>query len=194
MRRPSNALIVAAVAVGFSVTGTAVAHGLITSHDIRNHTIELRDISPRALAYLHGQRGPAGPRGPVGRTGARGPAGPAGRTGAKGATGPTGPTGKTGATGAMGATGAAGGPLDAKRIVHIYGPTFPVAAGAPGPVYYAAPCPNGAVALGGGYTITGTVHISSSVASDFQQGWQVAADNPGAVNGTVQAFAVCLTS
>jgi hypothetical protein len=191
MRRPSNAMIVAAVAVGFSVTGTAVAHGLITSGDIRNHTIQIRDISPRALFYLRGQRGPAGPRGPVGRTGPRGPAGPAGRTGAKGATGPTGATGKTGATGATGSTG---GPLDPKRILHVFGPTFPVLAGAAGPVYFAAPCPSGAIALGGGFTITGTVHISSSTASDFQQGWQVSADNPGAVNGTVQAFAVCLTS
>ena len=186
MRRPSNAMIVAAVAVGFSVTGTAVAHGLITSGDIRNHTIQLRDISPRALFYLRGQRRPGRAEGPVGRTGPRGPAGPAGRTGAKGATGPTGATGKTGATGATGATG---GPLDPKRILHVFGPTFPVLAGAAGPVYFAAPMSERRDrASVGASRSAGTVHISSSTASDFQQGWQVSADNPGAVNGTVQAL------
>ncbi len=102
MRRPSNALIVAAVAVGFSVTGTAVAHGLITSGDIRNHTIQLRDISPRALFYLRGQRGPAGPRGPVGRTGAARAGRPRGPHRRQGGDGPDGPDRQDGRDGCDG--------------------------------------------------------------------------------------------
>jgi hypothetical protein len=173
MRRPSNGLVIAVIALGFSVTGTAVAKSLITSGEIRDHTIQTVDISARAVKDLHGQRGPAGPAGPIGAPGSTGPAG------ATGATGPVGP---------------AGGPLDPARVVHVAGPVFTLPAGQAGPVYYAAPCPTGAIALGGGFTITGTVHVSSSQASDFQQGWQISADNPGASSGTAQANAVCITT
>ena len=57
----------------------------------------------------------------------------------------------------------------------------PILGGAPGALFIniAAPCPAGGIALGGGYTISGTVHVSSSIASDFQQGWQITVDNPG---------------
>ena len=78
--------------------------------------------------------------------------------------------------------------------MHVAGPVFTLPAGQAGPTYYAAPCPAGAIALGGGFTITGPVHVSSSQASDFQQGWQISADNPGASSGTAQATAVCITT
>jgi hypothetical protein len=161
MRRPSTALLVAGIALTFAVTGTAVASGLITSADIKDHTIQTRDISPAALAALQGQQGPAGP---------------------------------AGAAGAPGAPGPAGGPLDPSRIVHVTGPIFSLPAGQAGPRFYAAPCPAGAIALGGGFTLTGPVHVSSSTASDFQQGWQIGADNPGTTDGTAQVQAVCITT
>lgn len=170
MRRPSTALLVAGVALAFSITGSAVASGLITSADIKDHTIQTRDISAQAISDLHGQRGPAGPAGAPGAIGA------------------------TGATGAAGPAGAAGGPLDPSRVVHVDGPLFTLAPGQAGPTYYAAPCPAGSVVLSGGFTITGAVHVSSSSASNFQQGWQIGADNPGAAAGTAQVQAVCLTS
>jgi hypothetical protein len=185
MRRPSNGLVIAVLALGLSVTGTAVAATLITSADIQDHTIQTRDISARAMADLHGQRGVSGARGANGARGA---------TGAPGTPGPPGAPGPAGATGAAGPAGPAGGPLDPSRIVHVAGPTFTLLAGQAGPTYYAAPCPSGAIALGGGFTITGTVHVSSSQASDFQQGWQISADNPGWVTGTAQANAVCITT
>jgi Collagen triple helix repeat (20 copies) len=186
MRRPSNGLVIAVLALGFSVTGTAVAATLITSADIKDHTIETRDLSANAIAGLRGQRGVAGARG---ANGARGSTGAAGAPGAPGSPGPA------GATGAAGPVGPAGGPLDPSRIVHVTGPTFTLPPGTSGPTYYAAPCPTGAIALGGGFTITGTVHVSSSQASDFQQGWQISADNPpGGVTGTAQANAVCITT
>jgi hypothetical protein len=182
MRRPSNGLVIAVIALGFSITGTAVARSLITSGDIKDHTIQTVDISARAVSDLQGQRGPAGP------------AGAAGAAGATGATGATGPTGDTGAPGGRGPAGPTGGPLDPSRIVHVAGPVFTLSAGQPGPTYYAAPCPAGAIALGGGFTVTGSVHVSSSQASDFQQGWQISADNPGSSPGTAQANAVCITT
>ena len=54
MRRPSNGLVIAVIALGFSITGTAVAKSLITSGDIRNHTIQTVDISARAVKDLQG--------------------------------------------------------------------------------------------------------------------------------------------
>ena len=179
MRRPSNGLVIAVIALAFSITGTAVAKSMITSSDIKDHTIQTVDISARAAADLRGQRGAAGP---------------AGTAGATGATGATGAIGATGASGARGPAGPAGGPLDPSRIVHVAGPVFTLPAGQPGPTYYAAPCPAGAIALGGGFTVTGPVHVSSSQASDFQQGWQISADNPGGTSGTAQANAVCITT
>jgi hypothetical protein len=78
--------------------------------------------------------------------------------------------------------------------VHVDGPLFVLSAGQAGPVYYTAPCPDDSVVVSGGFSVTGVVHISSSTASNFQQSWQVGADNPGATSGTVQVQAVCLES
>jgi hypothetical protein len=50
MRRLSTALLVAGVALAFSISGSAVASSLITSAAIKDHTIQARDISPAALA------------------------------------------------------------------------------------------------------------------------------------------------
>jgi hypothetical protein len=181
MRRPSNGLVIAVIALGFSITGTAVAKSLITSAEIKDHTIQTVDLSARAVANLHGQRGPEGP------------AGRAGANGAIGATGAPGAPGLAGSSGPAGPAGPAGGPLDPARIVQASGPIFSLPAGA-GVATYAAPCPAGAIALGGGFAITGTVHVSISQASTFQQSWQITADNPGGTNGTAQANVVCITT
>lgn len=86
--RPSPALIVAIVALVVACTGTAVAvQSLVTSAQIKNGTIRLKDLSPATRKAVIGDIGP---------------------TGAKGATGANGAKGATGATGAKGATGAAG--------------------------------------------------------------------------------------
>jgi hypothetical protein len=102
-RRPSPALIVAAIALTLAVTGSAVAagHFLITS---------AKQISPHVLRSLRGTRGATGPggvglRGGAGSAGAIGPIGPTGAAGA-GVTGTSGTTGSTGPSGATGATGA----------------------------------------------------------------------------------------
>lgn len=81
-RRPSPALVVACIALVAGAGGTAVASSLITSAQIKNHTIKTQDLSSSALRSL---RGKAGPAGVTGATGAQGPQGP------KGDTGPAGP-------------------------------------------------------------------------------------------------------
>ena len=105
-RLPSPALIVAALALLLSLTGTAVAAGLITGGQIANNTVshldvknndlrsaDVRDNSLKSIDVLNGslkaldfapgqlQPGPAGPAGP------QGPQGPAGPQGASGLAG-----------------------------------------------------------------------------------------------------------
>jgi hypothetical protein len=58
--------VIAALAVALSVTSGAGAAFVVTSKNIRNGTIQLVDISPRAKAGLRGRRGPQGRR-PVSR-------------------------------------------------------------------------------------------------------------------------------
>jgi len=87
-RRPSPALIVSIIALVVACTGTAIAaNQLITSAEIKNRTIKMKDLS-RALrkAVLAGV-GPTGPKGPDGAKGAAGRTGPSGATGATGVTG-----------------------------------------------------------------------------------------------------------
>jgi len=99
-RVPSPAMIVAALALLLSLTGTAVAAGLITSAQIQNNTVSNLDVknndlrsadvrnntlasidvlngSLKAIDFAPGQL-PAGPAGPAG---AQGPAGPQGLPG-----------------------------------------------------------------------------------------------------------------
>ena len=74
--------LVVAVTVGvLAAVGTAGAHGLITSAQIKNGTIQAKDISKRAKRALRGKIGPSGPQGPIGPTGATGAQGPAGPAG-----------------------------------------------------------------------------------------------------------------
>jgi hypothetical protein len=71
MRRPSPALVVASVALFFSLggVGLAASHYLITSTS---------QIKPSVLRELRGAKGPPGPQGPAGLQGATGSVGTAG--------------------------------------------------------------------------------------------------------------------
>jgi hypothetical protein len=89
--RPSGSMLVALLALVMATTGSAVAASLITSAQIKDGTIQTKDISKKAKKALKGNRG---------ATGAPGASGSKGDTGPKGDKGDTGP-----------ATGAAGGDL-----------------------------------------------------------------------------------
>ena len=84
------------------ITGAQIKDGTIESRDIKNGAIGRADIADAAEAALRGARGsrgadgPAGPAGPAGAQGAAGPQGPQGATGAQGPQGPQGPKGDTG--------------------------------------------------------------------------------------------------
>jgi hypothetical protein len=94
--QPSPAMLVALVALVFATTGSAVAASLITSAQIKDGTIQTKDLSSTARKALKGQRGLRGP------AGAQGPQGAKGDTGATGATGPAGPKGDQGIQGVPG--------------------------------------------------------------------------------------------
>jgi hypothetical protein len=70
-----------------AAVGTATAASLITSADIKNGTIQAKDISKKAKRALKGNAGPQGPQGatgPQGPSGSQGPAGAAGTARAAG--------------------------------------------------------------------------------------------------------------
>jgi hypothetical protein len=67
---------VIAVAVTSAVLAAGATAGietLITGRQIAAHTITLRNIAPKTVATLQGQRGPRGYRGDPGPTGPQGP-------------------------------------------------------------------------------------------------------------------------
>lgn len=81
--------------LGLSVAGgAAVAGDLITGKDIKNHTIQQRDLAPGLKAKVNRT-------GTAGTAGAQGPAGPAGADGKPGAAGAQGPKGASGLEGAI---------------------------------------------------------------------------------------------
>lgn len=105
IRRPSAAVVVAALALLVALGGTSVAavsqlprnsvgtpqlrSNAVTTPKIRNGavtTAKVRNRSLRAADFAAGQlpRGPAGPTGPAGPPGPQGPAGPAGPSGTSG--------------------------------------------------------------------------------------------------------------
>ena len=65
----------------------AVRNGSLTGADIKNHSLDVSELSKGVLGHLrgaHGARGPQGPAGPKGDTGAQGPTGPQGPAGPQG--------------------------------------------------------------------------------------------------------------
>ena len=90
MKRPSPALVIATVALVFSLTGTGWAvtqlprnsvgtsqlkQNAVTGSKIKNGTIESGDLSSTARGALRGATGPQGPAGPQGATGPQGASG-----------------------------------------------------------------------------------------------------------------------
>ena len=55
--------IIAVLAVALMTASSSTAAFVVTSRNIKNGTIQLADISPKAKKALRGQRGPRGPKG-----------------------------------------------------------------------------------------------------------------------------------
>jgi hypothetical protein len=80
LRHPATAIALLALFLGLG-GGAALAGGLISGSQIKNHSIAAKKLTRAAVNALRGQRGPAGQTGPTGQAGpagARGPAGPPG--------------------------------------------------------------------------------------------------------------------
>ena len=58
--------------------GSYAAGSLVTSKQIKNGTIQVKDLNAKTVTTLKGQTGPGGPAGAAGPAGATGPAGPRG--------------------------------------------------------------------------------------------------------------------
>jgi hypothetical protein len=73
---PSGSVVVAVVALLVAMSGSAVAASLITGEQIKDGTIQAKDLSKKTRAKLAatagGVRGPVGPAGPQGDPGANG--------------------------------------------------------------------------------------------------------------------------
>jgi hypothetical protein len=96
IRRPSASLVVAIAALILASTGSAVAASLITSKQIKDGTIEVKDLSKKARGSLVGNRGLTGTKGDQGPQGVPGPQGPQGVKGEQGDAGAKGETGERG--------------------------------------------------------------------------------------------------
>lgn len=78
VRKPSPSMVVSLIALFVALSGSAVAATLVTSRQIKNGTIQLKDISASARKALRGKTGPKGDTGATGLTGATGASGAAG--------------------------------------------------------------------------------------------------------------------
>lgn len=173
MRHRTWPFVFAALAALVVLSGVAGAAGglIITSREIKDRTIQLRDLSPAAIRALRGQRGEQGPPGPAGPKGEQGPAG------AKGEQGPPGPAG-------------AKGSFDPAKLTWVWGEQVTVQAGVA--AYPYAECPQGSYVIGGGYGV---------VAGDIQpfgedlygRRWVVSFYNEGTYVGYAKAAALCAT-
>ena len=87
---PTPSLLVALLALVLVGGGSAMAGSLITSAQIKDHTILVKDLNKKTVKKLKGKKGPAG------AVGAQGPQGPQGDQGVQGDQGPEGPQGPAG--------------------------------------------------------------------------------------------------
>lgn len=82
--------LVAGLALAVGTAGTVAADQLIKSGDIKDHSIQIKDLSKATVKKLRGKTGPSGPQGPAG------PLGVAGTNGAEGVDGSPGQAGSSG--------------------------------------------------------------------------------------------------
>jgi hypothetical protein len=99
MRLSASHVAVAAVSLSLGAAGTAGAAKLLTGKQIKDGTIEAKDLSAKARKTLSGKTGPAGPAGVGGSAGLGGSQGPAGSPGGAGGAGTNGTPGATGVAG-----------------------------------------------------------------------------------------------
>jgi hypothetical protein len=129
---PSMVISIIALFVALGGTGIAARSALIGSKQIADHSIRLVDLNVSAVRALSGQRGLAG------------------TAGVNGAAGPQGPSGANGVNGTF----------DPSKVQYIVGPEVMVAPGANDASV--ATCPDGSLAISGGFIVGGGANIAFS--------------------------------
>jgi Collagen triple helix repeat (20 copies) len=170
-----SALIAAIVAAIVSATAaTATTSIVITGAQIKDGSVQAKDLSAKARRSLRGQRGPRGLRGLTGSPGVNG---------LPGAQGPAGPAG------APGAAGAPGG-FDPNKLQYIVGPDVVVPPGAVGGAV--AFCPAGTSAISGGFfTSIANVGAIGASQTDGPTFHGVIVLNDRSIALTIHATVVC---
>lgn len=75
MKKLTPSMVVALLALFVALSGTAVASGLMSGSQIKDHTIGASKLTPNAVTFLRGKIGPQGTTGPAGQPGPAGAAG-----------------------------------------------------------------------------------------------------------------------
>jgi len=156
------------------ITGAQIKDGTVTSKDIKDKSLKLKDFAPGAKTGLTGATGPQGPAGP------------------KGATGATGPQGTPGVPGLPGVSG-----------YEIVLNTATAAAGASATATATCPAGKKPLGGGGTWAAAGNdVHLELSAATDASgniltaspiNSWSVRARNNTASNKVIYVSAICAT-
>jgi hypothetical protein len=167
--------ILSGLALTVSLTGAgAFAAVQIDGSSIKNGTIGIAKLTPKAVKQLRGAHGDRGDRGRAGATGT---------------------AGLTGAAGPPGAPGLAGG-LDPAKVTYVTGPSGPIPTGST--FTFTALCPPGSKVVGGGYhsganqPFTVAIQASSSSPIPDGSGWQASILNSAIVTFFGNAYAVCV--
>jgi Collagen triple helix repeat (20 copies) len=169
------------------VDSSGVIHGCWTNSAIKgSHVFVLQDVGSSCpngtTAISWDEQGPAGatgPSGPAGPTGPAGPSGSAGPSGPAGATGPAGPAGPAGPTGPAGVVG---------EVYEQNSVSFPVGLTPPGIESVSVTCPQGYVATGGGFGLSGPQGIGGNATEK----WIPVFDDATTPNGVPSGWEVGL--
>jgi collagen triple helix repeat protein len=175
-----------------AINSSRVRNGSLRSADFAAGQIPAGARGPQGLRGADGATGPAGPAGADGADGADGQNGATGATGAQGIQGVQGERGATGATGATGAQGIQGiqGPPGTSGWQIVTASLQNTTANH----FVYAYCPEGKVAIGGGY---GNSQASSSDLEVYSSrpfgssAWYVSAHYENDDNWTTTAYVIC---
>jgi len=185
IRTLSPATVIATIALFVSLTGTAVAGGLITGANILNGSVASVDVMNESLRTVDIKNGTLLPEDFKGKKLPKGPKGAQGLQGPAGAQGPAGPAGPAGAAGPQGQPGLSG-------VVTVMAQS---ASDSTADKFVDAQCPAGKRVVGGGAGLFGA---GGSVALDESwplndTTWRARGSevNATGVSWYVRAYVIC---